>query len=204
LCRTRDSGHLYTDDGDWQFGTHHGGRYVYDHRLLRSTADEPVVDCSDAVTFDQQAAAESAISCLMAALSGANLVHDVGFTDAANLASLELIAATDEFIGMVRAIMEDVPVTPETLALEIIERVGPGGSYLGDRHTIRHLREGWFPRLLNRGNYEQWTAAGGQPFGDKANQRVRQILRTHEPVPLPTDVVAELDTMEQQWWKEAS
>jgi trimethylamine--corrinoid protein Co-methyltransferase len=59
--------------------------------------------CSDAVAFDQQAAAESAISCLMAALSGANLVHDVGFTEAANSASLELIAATDEFIGMIDA-----------------------------------------------------------------------------------------------------
>jgi trimethylamine--corrinoid protein Co-methyltransferase len=171
----------------------------YLHLPVFSTAG-----CSDAVTFDQQAAAESAISCLVAAMSGANLVHDVGFTEAANSASLELIAATDEFIGMTRAMMDGLSVTPETLALEIIERVGPGGSYLGDRHTLRHLREGWFPELLNRGNYEQWTAAGGLSFGDKANRRVRQILRTHRPASLPADIVAELDTMERAWWKEVS
>ncbi|UCC65501.1 MAG: trimethylamine methyltransferase family protein, partial [Anaerolineae bacterium] len=93
--------------------------------------------CTDAVEFDQQAAAESTISCLMAALSGANLVHDVGFMEAANSASLELIAATDEFIGMIRTIVDGIPVTSETLALDTTDQVGPGGSYLGEKHTAR-------------------------------------------------------------------
>ncbi len=101
--------------------------------------------CTDAVAFDQQAAAESAISCLMAALSGANLVHDVGFTEAANSASLELIAATDEFIGMVDTIMNGIEVSPETLALDVMEAVGAGGSYFGEAHTARP-----FPRELVR------------------------------------------------------
>jgi trimethylamine--corrinoid protein Co-methyltransferase len=160
--------------------------------------------CTDAVAFDQQAAAESAISCLMAALSGANLVHDVGFIEAAMSASLELIAATDEFIGMIRTIMAGLAVTPETLALDAIERVGPGGSYLEEAHTIRHFRENWFPTLMNRRNYEQWAAAGGLSLGDKANQRVRHILSTHQPQPLPPEVVAELDIMEERWWQGVS
>ena len=171
----------------------------YLHLPVFSTAG-----CTDAVTFDQQAAAESAISCLMAALSGANLVHDVGFTEAANSASLELIAATDEFIGMVGCIMDGIEVTPETLALDVIDQVGPGGSYFGEKHTVRHFRQNWFPRLLNRHNYEQWTAAGGLSLGDKANQRVRQILQEHKPEPLPPELVAELDRMEEHWWRETS
>ncbi len=171
----------------------------YLHLPVFSTAG-----CTDAVAFDQQAAAESALSCLMAALSGANLVHDVGFTEAANSASLELIAATDEFIGMIGCIMDGVEVTPETLALDVIGRVGPGGSYFGEKHTVRHFRQNWFPALMNRGNYEQWMAAGGLSLGDRANQRVRQILQEHQPESLPPEVVAELDKMEEHWWREIS
>jgi trimethylamine--corrinoid protein Co-methyltransferase len=171
----------------------------YLHLPVFSTAG-----CTDAVTFDQQAAAESAMSCLMAALSGANLVHDVGFTEAANSASLELIAATDEFIGMIGCIMDGIEVTPETLALDVIDQVGPGGSYFGEKHTVRHFRQNWFPSLLNRHNYEQWTAAGGLSLGDRTNQRVRQILQEHQPESLPTEVVAELDRMEEHWWREIS
>jgi trimethylamine--corrinoid protein Co-methyltransferase len=171
----------------------------YLHLPMFSTAG-----CTDAVEFDQQAAAESAISCLMAALSGANLVHDVGFTEAANSASLELIAATDEFIGMVDCIMKGIEVTPETLALEVIEQVGPGGSYFGEEHTLCHFRRNWFPKLANRDNCEQWMTAGGLSLGDKANQRVRQILEEHQPKPLPPELVAELDILEESWWREAS
>jgi trimethylamine--corrinoid protein Co-methyltransferase len=171
----------------------------YLHLPVFSTAG-----CTDAVAFDQQAAAESAISCLMAALSGANLVHDVGFTEAANSASLELIAATDEFIGMIGCIMDGIEVTPETLALDVIDQVGPGGTYFGEKHTVRHFRENWFPSLLNRRNYEQWAAAGSLSLGDKANQHVRQILQEHKPEPLSPEVVAELDEMEKHWWREVS
>ena len=159
--------------------------------------------CTDAVNFDQQAAAESAMSCLMAALSGANLVHDVGFTEGANSASLELIAASDEFISMIAAMMEGIEVTPETLALDVMEQVGPGGSYFGEKHTVSHFRQNWFPRLMNRANFEQWTDEGGLSLGARANARVRRILHEHQPQPLPSDVAAELDEMEKRWWQEA-
>ncbi len=158
--------------------------------------------CTDAVAFDQQAAAEAAMSCLMAALSGANLVHDVGFTEAANSACLELITAADEFIGMIRIIMAGVPISPDTLALDVMEQVGPGGSYFGEKHTVRHFRENWRPTLLNRGNHDQWAANGGLPLDAVANRRVLQILNNHQPVPLPPEVVAELDDMEQHWLQE--
>jgi trimethylamine--corrinoid protein Co-methyltransferase len=179
----------------WSAALAEMARYL--HLPVFSTAG-----CTDAVAFDQQAAAESAISCLMAALSGANLIHDVGFTEAANSASLELIAATDEFISMIGTIMNGIHVTPETLALDVMERVGPGGSYFGEQHTVRHFRENWFPKLMNRRNYEQWTEAGALSLGGKANARVRRILREHQPEPLSSEVVAELDKMEEHWWKE--
>jgi trimethylamine--corrinoid protein Co-methyltransferase len=149
--------------------------------------------CTDAVAFDQQAAAEAAMSCLMAALSGANLVHDVGFTEAANSASLELIVAADEFIGMIRTIMAGVSISSDTLALDVMEQVGSGGSYFGEKHTVRHFRGNWRPTLLNRGNHAQWLANGGLPLGAVANRRVLQILNDHQPQPVPPEVLAELD-----------
>jgi trimethylamine--corrinoid protein Co-methyltransferase len=160
--------------------------------------------CTDAVEFDQQAAAESAISCLMAALSGANLVHDVGFTEAANSASLELIVATDEFISMVNCIMKGIEITPETLALDVIAQVGPGGSYFAEKHTLHNFRRNWFPKLANRDNYERWKTTGRLSLGDKANQRVCQILEEHKPKPLRQELVTELDALEESWWREAS
>jgi trimethylamine--corrinoid protein Co-methyltransferase len=171
----------------------------YLHLPMFSTAG-----CTDAVVFDQQAAAESSISCLMAALSGANLVHDVGFTEAANSASLELIVATDEFISMVNCIMKGIEITPETLALDVMAQVGPGGSYLTEAHTLHNFRRNWFPRLLNRDNYQQWATAGGLSLGDKANQRVRQILEEHKPKPLREELVTELDALEKSWMREVS
>ena len=65
---------------------------------------------------------------------------------------------------------------------------------------MRHFRENWFPKLMNRGNFDQWMADGGLSLGDKANARVCEILRDHQPEPLPSEVVAELDVMEESWW----
>ncbi len=168
----------------------------YLHLPVMSTAG-----CTDAVTFDQQAAAESAISCLMAALSGANLVHNIGFMEAAASASLELIVATDEFIGMIRTIMGGVEISPETLALDMIDQVGPSGNYMGEQHTVRHFREHWQPSLMTRHSYDQWVAEGKLTMGDKANARVLQIIKEHKPEPVPPELVAELDKMEKLWWK---
>jgi trimethylamine--corrinoid protein Co-methyltransferase len=181
----------------WSAALTEMGHYL--HLPVFSTAG-----CTDAVTFDPQAAAEAASSCLVATLSGANLVHDIGFMEAAKSASLELIVATDEFIGMIERLRKDIEVNPETLALKEMDRVGPGGSFLAEDHTLRHFRGNWFPGLMNRRNFEQWTAAGSLSCGDKANRRVREILEAHRPAPLPAGVAAELEKMEQSWWREMS
>jgi len=169
----------------------------YLHIPMFSTAG-----CTDAVAFDEQAAAESAVSCLMAALSGATLVHDVGFTEAANSASLELIVVTNELIDMIGAIVGGIEIAPETVALDVIDRVGPGGSYLGQNHTLERFRDGWFPDLMSRSNYEDWTAEGGHSLRDRANAKVCRILQEHEPPTLPSGIVAELDALERAWWEE--
>lgn len=97
--------------------------------------------CSDAKMLDQQAALECALSCLMAALSGANLIHDVGVLDHCTIISLEIMVLTNEIIGMIDQIMKGIEVSQETLALDLIDRIGPGGNYLAEEHTVRHFRK---------------------------------------------------------------
>lgn len=157
--------------------------------------------CTDAVMFDEQAAAESAISCLMATLSGGNLVHDVGFTESANYSSMELIAATDEFISMIEHIMKGIEVSPETLALDLINETGPGGAFIDKKHTFDHFRKNWQPSLMNRISSERWKAAGSPSLGKRTNERVCSIIREHQPEPLSKEVKAELDKMEKHWFQ---
>jgi len=148
--------------------------------------------CSDAKTFDQQASLEGALWVMLAALNGGNLVHDMGYIDNGLTTSYQQLVTMDEVVGMVARFMGGIPVTEETMALDVIERVGPGGHFLADDHTLRHFRENWMPKLLDRSNYDTWVANGRLTLGDRALQRARHLLATHTPEPLPDGVAAEL------------
>ncbi len=154
--------------------------------------------CTDAKTFDQQAALEGGIWMLLAALSGGNLVHDVGYIDNGLTASYQMLVSMDEVAGLVQRIMGGVNVSDETMALDVIDQVGPGGHFLGEDHTYRHFRENWFPKLLDRSNYETWKESGALTLGDRAAAKARQILETHRPQPLPETTTARLKEIIQQ------
>jgi len=149
--------------------------------------------CSDSKEFDQQAGIEASHNILMAALSGINLVHDVGYLAAGMIGSHEMLVAGDEVIGMVKRTMRGVEISDETLALDVIDEVGPGGNFLSHRHTVRHFRkEFWFPELIDRRGVEEWGRARST-FGERAGEKARRILTEHAPKPLPKAVSAELD-----------
>ena len=154
--------------------------------------------CSDAKNFDQQAAAEGSLSMLITALSGGNLIHDVGYIESGLTASYEMLVGMDEIAGLVKRFMQGVEVTEETLALEVIDAVGPGGHFVDQDHTLRHFRDNWFPKLLDRKNRSEWEAGGRLTMGDRTAARVREILEHHEPAPLANVTVAELDAVIQR------
>ncbi len=148
--------------------------------------------CTDAKTFDQQASLEGALWVLLAALNGGNLVHDVGYIDNGLTTSYEMLVAMDETIGLTKRIMDGVVVDDETMALEVIDQVGPGGHFLGTEHTYRHFRQNWFPNLLDRTNYETWVENGRLTLGDRALAKAREILADHQPEPLDEAVASRL------------
>jgi trimethylamine--corrinoid protein Co-methyltransferase len=149
--------------------------------------------CSDAKVLDQQAAIEAAVSVTIAALSGANLIHDVGYLESGLLGSYDMLVMADEVIGMAKRILQGVSVTPATLAVEVIEEVGPGGHYLTREHTRRNFREeSWFPALMDRQMRGTWEATGEKTMADRVRAKVVDILQHHEPLPLPEEIEAAL------------
>ena len=150
--------------------------------------------CSDSKTLDEQAAVEAAMSVLSAGLSGANLIHDVGFLESGLIGSFEMMVLSDEIVGMAKRFMSGVRVDDETLALEVIHEVGPGGNYLALEHTAHNMRrELWFPKLMDRTKYAAWQAEGSKTLGDRVRDRVREILENHTVPSLPDTVEAGID-----------
>jgi trimethylamine--corrinoid protein Co-methyltransferase len=147
--------------------------------------------CSDSKGFDQQAALEGALWTMVTSLAGGNMSHDVGYIDSGLTSSMEMTVMGDEVIGMVRRFMRGIEVNADTMALDAIDEVGPGGHFLGAEHTRRHHRQSnWVPTLIDRNNHDAWKALGSMTYGERANARVRQILESHQPQLLPEEIRA--------------
>ncbi|MBC7250214.1 MAG: trimethylamine methyltransferase family protein [Anaerolineae bacterium] len=151
---------------------------------------------SEAKVLDLQAAIESTVQVLLSALSRTALVHDVGFLDGADIGSLELLVMSDEVIAMVKRIMRGIEVNADTLMLDLIDQVGPGGEFMSARETARRCRaEIWHPTLWDREPWENWEAAGSLGMPDRIRARLREILATHTPPPLPRGVAEEIEAI---------
>ena len=129
---------------------------------------------------DEQAMAEASLTLLTEAMSGNNIIHDVGYLGAGNCYSLEQLVMCDEMINWVKRFMQGIEINEETLALDLIDSVGPQGQYLSSEHTLRHYREHWYPKLLDQNRFEEWTE-GSPTFRQRARQRIDQILTSHRP-----------------------
>ncbi len=159
--------------------------------------------CSDAkFPDDPQAVVEGTVSCLNSALSGANLVHDHGFLDHSALISPHYLVLIDEVLSMVNQYMRGIPVNADTLALDVIDRVGPGGHYLEEEHTMRHFRNVWYSDLFDRSNFDKWREQGSICFTERLREKTRKLM-DHHAEPLPAEIIREMDHMEKQWHKES-
>jgi len=150
---------------------------------------------SDAKVPDQQAAAEAALSMLIEAFYGVNLIHDVGYLESGKCNSFEQLVMCDEIINYIKRFMQGLEVSEETLALDLIDKVGHHGDFLGTQHARQHYRENWYPQLLDRNNYEGWVAAGGKTLRERAREKIDTILTEHQPEPLPEDVTQALQAI---------
>jgi trimethylamine--corrinoid protein Co-methyltransferase len=139
---------------------------------------------------DIQAGFEKAMTLMMAALAGINFIYNAaGSLDSTLTASFEQAVIDNEICGMVSRALRGVEISDETLAIDVIEDVGPGGQYLDQRHTLEYLRkEHYLPTIINRERMERWERAGSKDLREVAREEAKRILKEHRPEPLDRGV----------------
>lgn len=155
--------------------------------------------CTDSDIIDAQTAAEVTYQILMSALSGADFVHDIGVMHWGRVLSTELTVLCDEIIDMVKVSMGGIEINEETLPLDLIDRIGPRGTYISEKHTLKHFRKFWAPRFFDRSVVKDENT---KRCHDLLREKTIALQNTHQPKPLPEDLVKELKKVEASWFKQ--
>jgi trimethylamine--corrinoid protein Co-methyltransferase len=151
---------------------------------------------SDSMTHDGQSVLERTYMALMAALAGANVLVGAGMMQQSLVISHEQLVIDDEVNRIAFRAVEGFEIDEERLAWDAIDRVGPGGNFVEEMHTLKFLRgERYKPSLLYRDSREAWEAAGSKTMLDRAKEKAISILEEHQPNPLPVDTSQELDRL---------
>ncbi|HHN45850.1 MAG TPA: hypothetical protein ENN09_00275, partial [Planctomycetes bacterium] len=162
------------------------------------------VGLTDSKIPDAQAGLESGMTLLAGALAGADIFGHMGICGVDQATSLTMLVMQDEIIQYVERIMAGVKVDEDTLAVDVIRSVGPGGNYLSEPHTAQHLRtEHWFPRLLDRRFFDAWAAEGKRDMAWRCREMKEKLLAEHEVTPLHPAVEKEIDRIAASATKEA-
>ena len=145
-----------------------------------------------AKTPNWQAGIDNSLSTFMACIVMSDMLLGVGMLHGSRIWSYEQMLMDCEIFDLVRNMMEGILVDDETLALEVIDSVGPGGNFLKEKHTRKHMRSLWMPQFMDRRPYEAWEEQqdGAQ---DWARAKAQQILATHQPDPLDPMISAEFE-----------
>jgi trimethylamine--corrinoid protein Co-methyltransferase len=152
---------------------------------------------SDTKVVDAQCGFESGISITLGALAGINVISGPGMLIFENCQSLEKLVIDNSICGMALRLVDGVRVDDETFSLDVIRKVGPGGHFLAEKHTLEWFRkEQLIPsELIDRQEFKAWKAAGSKDIVKRARETVKKILKEHKPEPLESDVEKDLDNV---------
>jgi trimethylamine--corrinoid protein Co-methyltransferase len=151
---------------------------------------------TDSMTHDDQSTMERMYMTLMAAMAGANVLVGAGMMQQSLVTSHEQLVIDSEINRIAFQAVEGFEIDLDRLAVDAIDRVGPGGNFVADMHTLRFLRgERFVPKLQYRASREAWEAAGAKTMLQRAKDQALTILAEHEPNPLPEYEAKELDKL---------
>ena len=144
---------------------------------------------------DAQAAYESQMALWGALMGGCNiLLHGAGWLEGGLTASAEKFIIDVEMLQMFAEFLKPVPVDPETLALEAIAEVGPGGHFFGAGHTLERFETAFYaPLLSDWRNFETWRDDGSLDATRRANRIYKETLAAYEPPALDPARLEEID-----------
>ena len=142
-----------------------------------------------------QASYERSMNSLLGILSWPDLMVGCGLLGGSMVLSLEQLVIDAEMFRMSKQAHRGIPTRDESWLDEVIQKVGPGGNFLGEKSTIKNMRSGeWLmPTLGVHDTQKSWENSGRKDILDEAREKVDQILKTHKPLPLEDEVQDELD-----------
>jgi trimethylamine--corrinoid protein Co-methyltransferase len=147
-----------------------------------------------------QASYERAMSSLIAMLSWPDLFIGSVLLGGSMILSLEQLVIDAEVFRMGKQAHRGILTNDEMWLDDVIQRVGPGGHFLGEKSTTANIRSGeWMiPRLGVHEAQESWEVAGKKNILEEAREKVENLLSTHKPLPLPDEVERELDKIQKR------
>jgi trimethylamine--corrinoid protein Co-methyltransferase len=149
---------------------------------------------TDSPVVDVQAGVDITEVIMLSLLLGSNLNHDCGYLDFGLSGAPEQLVIIDEVVGMTRRVLGGVEVTRDTMAVDTIAEVGPGGNHMITKHMKRHQRAAqWRPAIFNRSGFSRWERDGGLDADARAKVSAKEILATQEVAPLSPQVEQSLD-----------
>jgi len=142
--------------------------------------------------LDTQAGYEKARTILTHILTVPDIATGLGGLERGRITSPEALVIDNEIIDYALRFAQGLEVNDETLAVDIINKVGPGGMFLGEKHTLKHFRERWMSRLSDIDSFETWQKKGSKSIAEVAHEKVKEILATHKVEPIPEDTQKEI------------
>ncbi len=158
---------------------------------------------SDSKVSDEQTAYEKSFAALAAISAGADFCDlFIGSTEAFNTYSPIQLIIDDEIASNAKRFSDGIEVTEETLSVDLIHRVGPMGSFLKQKNTMQRFRkEHLAPRLSDRASRSKWMSAGGKDAKARARDRMVELMNSHTPEPLETEVRKNIDSLVKEYTK---
>ncbi|MGE5226233.1 MAG: trimethylamine methyltransferase family protein [Planctomycetaceae bacterium] len=154
-------------------------------------------------TSDWQSGVQAAFGAFGAMLVPGDMLTGIGSVYGDSVSSMTELLLSAEVYDIAARFAEGYAFDEEAFALDTIESVGPTGHFLGEEHTLTHMREFWRDTFMDRRSWDDWEAQGRPDPRVAATAKAKDLLATHEPDPLPEDVEAELDRIMDAYEREA-
>ena len=158
--------------------------------------------CTDSKQVDVQAAVEGSLQDLVMATVGGGMVHDTHcWLDHGSILSPAHLVVGQEILSMVKKFTRGIKVSPDTLALDLIEKVGPGGTFLMEPHTMKNFKSVHYPELFQRTKGQVPGEKIEETLNDRLRQKTRELMEKVPANPLSEDIVQEFNRRQKSWMK---
>ena len=138
-------------------------------------------------------------------MTGSNVIYGMGMLEMGMTMSYESLLIDQEIVRMIRRVLQGIVVDKETMALDVIKKVGPAGNYLSERHTLKYMRsELSSTDLINRRMRDNWETAGAKDMAQVAREKAIEILENYKAAPLEPSVAKRIHDLVEEGEAEAN